>query len=83
METSALPRHHSVAMGSSSSLPHATRSARRARAREDRVLGEVRELMTSERLRRLARLERAARVWVNGRAVGEPSVNAHLYESYD
>jgi hypothetical protein len=59
-----------------------------ARAREDTLLREVRALLfrspdRSERMRRLDRMERVARVWVNGRPLGPRPSNSHLYETYD
>ena len=57
-------------------------------AREESLLREVRGLLTrdarlSERFRRLERMESAARVWVNGRALGPQPAHGHLTETYD
>ena len=56
-------------------------------ARDEAVLGEVRALLSNDglagRLRRLERMEHAARVWVNGHPVGAAAQHAHLYETYD
>ena len=55
-------------------------------SRDDPLLSEVRRLSRAtlpNRLRRLEQMERAARVWVNGRAVGAQHSDAHLYETYD
>jgi len=58
------------------------------RADEKSVLREVRELLSRERelphrYRRLERMERAAVVWMNGRALGGRPSASHLYETYD
>jgi hypothetical protein len=55
-------------------------------SRDDSLLTEVRRLSRAalpQRLRRLEQMERAARVWVNGRAVGAEPASGHLYETYD
>jgi hypothetical protein len=62
-------------------------------ARQESMLHEVRELLARQRrlprhgsggrLGRLARMERAAQVWVNGDALGSASPHKHLYETYD
>jgi hypothetical protein len=60
------------------------RATRARTARNEWLLREVRSRMTkrqellSPHLRRLERMERAARIWVNGREVGEgPSRNGY------
>jgi hypothetical protein len=62
--------------------PSRRRNARTSR--DERLLREVRSRMSKreellpERLRRLERMEHAARIWVNGREVGEgPSRNGY------
>jgi hypothetical protein len=55
---------------------------------EELALAEMRRLLGADRgpggrLERLEPMERAAQVWVNGRALGAPSPNSHLYETYD
>ncbi len=60
----------------------------RATPRRDPLLSEVRALLgrdreLPERMRRLQRMENAAQVWVNGRAVGKEPAHTHLYETYD
>jgi hypothetical protein len=57
------------------------------RSRDERLVEGVRWRMARDgeriaRLRRLERMEQAARVWVNGREVGGRRY-AHLAESYD
>jgi hypothetical protein len=65
-----------------------TRRSRSFRAeRDEAVLREVRELLLrgSERQQRirLERMERTARMWVNGRALEPQPLHDHLKESYD
>lgn len=61
----------------------------RARTRRDEplVLGVrarlSRERAVPARLRRLERMERTARVWVNGREVGDRPRFGYLAEGYD
>jgi hypothetical protein len=55
---------------------------------EEHALAEMRRLLRVDRgpggrLQRLERMERAAQVWVNGRALGNASPSGHLYETYD
>jgi hypothetical protein len=60
-----------------------TARTNRRTSRDERLLLEVRSRMTKrddllpERLRRLERLEHAARIWVNGREVGGASRNGY------
>jgi hypothetical protein len=56
--------------------------------REQAVLAEVRGLLSrdkglSRRLRRLESMEHAARIWVNGKALGPQTGHDHLSETYD
>ena len=56
--------------------------------RQDALLAEIRGLLsrgeaTARRMRRLESMEHAARVWVNGEALGPQPKHAHLYETYD
>jgi len=54
---------------------------------EEEAVRELRDLLRgggpSERLGRLERMERVARIWVNGDALGAAAPNGHLYETYD
>jgi hypothetical protein len=73
-------------------MERGTRKGRRPRgnartSRDEWFLREVRSRMSKreellpERLRRLERMEHAARIWVNGREVGEgPSRNGYPYD---
>ena len=56
--------------------------------REESLLSEVRSRLTrderlSARMRRLERMEHAARVWVNGEELGGQRPYPHLSASYD
>jgi hypothetical protein len=56
--------------------------------RDESILREVRSLLSaderlSKRFRRLERMESAARVWINGQALGTQPPHDHLSDSYD